>query len=65
MRNSLATPFWREAYASLPAHLRERYLGDFVAAERWELGLGSLIQAWTRAKNATRGLFRQLNFAKQ
>jgi hypothetical protein len=65
MRNNLVTPFWREAYASLPAHLRERYLGDFVAAERWELSLGSLIEAWTRAKNTTRALFQQRNFAKQ
>jgi hypothetical protein len=65
MRNNLVTPFWREAYASLPAHLRERYLGDFVAAERWELSLGSLIEAWTRAKNTTRALLQQRNFAKQ
>lgn len=63
MRNELATPFWREAYESLPAHVRGRYLGEFVAAERWELTLGSLIEAWSRAKAATRGALRQLNFA--
>ena len=64
MHSELVTPFWREAYDSLPAHLRERYRGDFLAAERWELSLGWLIEAWTRAKNATRALFQQLNFAK-
>ena len=64
MRNNLVTPFWREAYSSLPAHVRERYLAEFVAAERWELTIGSLIEAWTRAKNAARGLFQTLNFAK-
>ena len=64
MRNELATPFWREAYSSLPAHVRERYLSEFVAAERWELTIGALIEAWTRAKNTTRDLFHTLNFAK-
>ena len=64
MRNQLVTPFWRGAYRSLPAHVRERYLDDFVAAERWELTIDALIEVWTRAKNTTRGLFQQLNFAK-
>jgi hypothetical protein len=64
MRDELMTTFWREAYGSLPAHVRERYLGEFVAAERWELTIGSLIEVWTRAKNATRDIFQTLNFAK-
>jgi len=64
MRNNLVTPFWREAYSSLPAHVRERYLSEFVAAERWELTIGALIEVWSRAKNATRGVFQTLNFAK-
>jgi len=64
MRNELLTPFWREAYSSLPAQVRERYLGEFVAAERWELTIGSLIEIWTRAKNTTRDLFQTLSFAK-
>jgi hypothetical protein len=64
MRNELVTPFWREAHGSLPAQVRDRYLDEFVAAERWELTIGSLIEAWTRAKNAARGLFQTLNFAK-
>ena len=64
MRNELVTPFWRSAYDSLPANVRQRYAAEFVAAERWELTLRALIEAWTRAKAATRGLFQQLNFAK-
>lgn len=57
MRNEFVTPFWRSAYESLPAHLRERYHGDFIAAERWELGLRDLIEAGSRLKTAVRGLF--------
>ena len=64
MRDHLVTPFWREAYGSLPAHVRERYRSEFVAAERWELTIGALIEIWTRAKNAMRGVFQTLNFAK-
>lgn len=64
MRDELMTPFWREAYGSLPAHVRERYLSEFVAAERWELTIGSLIEWWTRAKKATQDIFQTLNFAK-
>ncbi|HEX6296621.1 MAG TPA: hypothetical protein VFZ74_08565 [Burkholderiales bacterium] len=64
MRDELMTPFWREAYGSLPAQVRERYLSEFVAAERWELTIGSLIESWTRAKKATRDMFQTLNFAK-
>jgi hypothetical protein len=64
MRDELMTPFWRQAYGSLPAHLRERYLSEFVAAERWELTIGSLIEMWTRAKKATQDMFQTLNFAK-
>jgi hypothetical protein len=52
MRNELVTPFWRHAYASLPAHVRGRYLADFVAAERWELAIAAVIEAWTRVKNS-------------
>lgn len=52
MRNELVTPFWRKAYASLPEHVRERYLADFVFAERWELVLAALIEGWSRVKNA-------------
>lgn len=64
MRDELLTPFWRQAYGSLPAHVRERYLSEFVAAERWELTIGSLIEWWTRAKKATQDIFQTLSFAK-
>ena len=64
MRDDLVTPFWRNAYDSLPASVRQRYITEFVAAERWELTLRALIEVWTRAKAATRVLFQQLNFAK-
>ncbi|MGQ0544437.1 MAG: hypothetical protein ACT4P3_03775 [Betaproteobacteria bacterium] len=52
MRSELVTPFWREAYASLPEQVRSRYLVDFVAAERWELALAAAIEGWSRVKNA-------------
>ena len=64
MRNELVTPFWRNAYDSAPAYVRRRYGAEFVAAERWELTVRALIEAWTRAKAAARGLSQQLNFAK-
>ena len=61
MRNELTTPFWRHAYRSLPEHVRGRYHGEFVAAERMELMIGGLVEAWTRAKDAVSG---KLAFAK-
>jgi hypothetical protein len=51
MRNDFVTTFWRNAYDSVPAHVRERYHGEFVAAERWELAIAALIEAWSRLKN--------------
>jgi hypothetical protein len=52
MRNELVTPFWKDALESLPASLRARYAHDIAAAERWELRIDALIQAWTRLKAA-------------
>jgi hypothetical protein len=52
MRNEPVTPFWKDALASLPASLRARYAHDIAAAERWELRIDALIEAWTRAKAA-------------
>jgi len=52
MRDELVTPFWRNAYASLPPHVRGRYHAELVAAERWELAIAAAIEAWTRVKNA-------------
>ena len=50
MRNALETKFWQSAYASLPASVRERYLADLHAAERWELSLDAIIETWSRAR---------------
>lgn len=57
MRNELLTPFWRQAYESLPAHARERYLDEIAAAERWELAIGDAIEVVSRLKGALQGLF--------
>lgn len=51
-RNEFVTPFWRAAFDSLPAGARSRYALHLKAAERWELRLDALIEAWTRAKTA-------------
>ena len=52
MRNEFATSFWRNAYKALPAQVRGRYALQLRAAERWELRLDALIEAWSRAKHA-------------
>ena len=53
MRNRhLRTAFWRNAAASLPAEVGDRYLLDLERAERWELALTRAIEALTRAKSA-------------
>jgi hypothetical protein len=49
---NLKTAFWRNAAASLPAHVRERYFADIARAERWELAIDRAIEALTRAKAA-------------
>jgi hypothetical protein len=52
MRKEFVTPFWQRAYESLPVEVRGQYLTQIKAAEQWELGLGAVIQLWSRAKNA-------------
>ena len=52
MRNTLVTPFWKNALESLPANLRSRYVREIAAAERWELRIDAAVQAWSRAKSA-------------
>jgi len=53
MRNRhLKTAFWRNAAASLPAEVRDRYMLDLERAERWELALGAAVEALTRALSA-------------
>jgi hypothetical protein len=51
MRNSneFVTPFWKNAHASLPEAVHERYELQLRAAERWELGIGALIETVSRA----------------
>ncbi len=51
MRNALVTPFWQRAARSLPAHVRERYIGQLARAERWELALDGWIELVSRAKS--------------
>jgi hypothetical protein len=58
MRNDFKTRFWRDALESLPEPLRHRYVLQMKAAERWELRLGALIQAWSRAKAGVAKLFQ-------
>ena len=53
MKNrNLKTAFWKNAAASLPAEIRDRYALDLERAERWELALGRAVEALTRAKAA-------------
>jgi hypothetical protein len=53
MKNrNLKTAFWRNAAASLPAEVRNRYALDIERAERWELALSRAIEVLTRAKAA-------------
>jgi len=48
----LKTPFWKAAAASLPAHVRGRYLREFERAERWELAFDAAIKALSYLKRA-------------
>ncbi|HEX6265512.1 MAG TPA: hypothetical protein VFZ81_01310 [Burkholderiales bacterium] len=57
MHNRLVTPFWKSLLESLPPEVRARHVHDIEAAERWELGVGALIEAWTHVKNALGRMF--------
>ena len=46
------TKFWREVSRQLPADVRARHLADLQRAERWELALDRVIEAWSRLKVA-------------
>ena len=48
----LKTTFWKNAAASLPSSVRERYRVDIEQAERWELALDAAIEVLARAKSA-------------
>jgi hypothetical protein len=42
----LKTRFWRNAADSLPAAVRARYIAHFEAAERFDLMLDAVVDAW-------------------
>jgi hypothetical protein len=54
----LKTKFWQDAAARLPAAARARHLRDLERAERWELALGSAIEALARVKSAFTAKFQ-------
>jgi hypothetical protein len=54
----LKTKFWKDAAASLPAHVRARHMSEIEQAERWELTLDRAIEALARAKNAFTARFQ-------
>jgi hypothetical protein len=56
----LETHFWRKAANSLPAAVRERYVGDFKTAERCEFALDAIIAAWRRCRIALERLSQAL-----
>ena len=58
MRNPFVTSFWRAAFQSLPAAVRERHLLQLKAAERWELALDKAIETLSRAKKSLARLFQ-------
>ena len=54
MRNEFVTPFWKDALASLPEQVQQRYSLQMHAAERWELALGTVIETLSRTFGRTR-----------
>jgi hypothetical protein len=48
----LKTEFWKRAAATLPASVRARHLGDIARAERFELLLDGVIDAWSQIRLA-------------
>jgi hypothetical protein len=58
MHKEFTTSFWQHAYNSLPPQVRGQYLTQIKAAERWELALGDVLKAWSRAKNAIVKVFQ-------
>jgi hypothetical protein len=58
MRNEFTTNFWQRAYESLPAGVRNQYLTQMKAAERWELSIAAFIEWAARVKAAFNKLFQ-------
>ena len=56
----MARSFWKDAAASLPPAIRDRYAADFAAAERYEHLFDSGIEAWRIAR---RGLAKSCQAA--
>ncbi|HVL35082.1 MAG TPA: hypothetical protein VM489_05355 [Burkholderiales bacterium] len=63
MRNHFVTPFWNNLYLSLPASLRDRYVSEMQAAERWELMLDAAVEFASRARTALAKPFQTLRSA--
>ena len=52
MTANLKTEFWKKAAATLPASVRARHIGDIARAERFELLLEGVIDAWSQIRAA-------------
>lgn len=48
----LKTAFWKRAAGSLPASVRSRHVDAIARAERFEILLDGVIDAWSRVKGA-------------
>ena len=48
----LKTEFWKKAAGTLPAAVRERHIGDIARAERFELLLDGVTDAWSQVRSA-------------
>jgi hypothetical protein len=58
MRKEFVTSFWQRAYESLPAGVRNQYLVQMKAAERWELAIADAVEVVQRVRNAVSKLFK-------
>ena len=48
----LKTEFWKRAASTLPATVRARHIGDVARAERFELLIDGVIDAWSQIRLA-------------
>ena len=57
----LKTEFWKKAAGALPAEVRARHIGDIARAERFEILLEGVIDAfsWLKGDFAPRRLTHQ------
>ena len=46
----LKTKFWQKAAGSLPASIHERHIGDIARAERIDILVDGLVDAWSQLK---------------